>query len=313
MIYIIARTIYLAVDPFRQKLIFSRVADKILYELIFSAAIYIFYILLIVWIGLYSAFNSDVKEFKKTEIQNINKSTKQHFRFYEIIKEVIIIFIFFIYPIQITLSYFRGSRSSNKDLLDNFLFIMFAFIMFFILVFAYLTCKLKITLSRSYEIPLNNQQDQLLEDDEEYEYTTVDENDEILFFKKLKENKKLNVIVKNLLNPDRESHKQNKYKKNNGLENIREENEDSDNDSDFELEYENEMINMNLQIFDGKENIQGEEMMLVKSDINVDIPKIESKETRRESVYSIGNIYTQRPGKDFVLTNNDMNILNKVN
>ena len=56
---IIARIIYVTVDPYKQNDIFDRIADRILHELIFSACLSMFFILLLVWMGLYTAFNID--------------------------------------------------------------------------------------------------------------------------------------------------------------------------------------------------------------------------------------------------------------
>lgn len=57
-----ARSIYLSVDPFRQYRRFSREWDLIIYECIFSSTFSIFLILLLVWTGLYSAFNIEETE-----------------------------------------------------------------------------------------------------------------------------------------------------------------------------------------------------------------------------------------------------------
>jgi hypothetical protein len=59
---IVARSIYVCVDPFRQLEIFPRILDLILYENIFSVTFSIFLVLLLVWTGLYSAFNIDAME-----------------------------------------------------------------------------------------------------------------------------------------------------------------------------------------------------------------------------------------------------------
>lgn len=51
--------ILLSVDPFHQYDRLTRIEELILYECIFSTTFQIFLILLLVWTGLYSAFNID--------------------------------------------------------------------------------------------------------------------------------------------------------------------------------------------------------------------------------------------------------------
>ena len=54
--------IYIAVDPFKQKKIFNRPTDRVLHEMVLSTAISIFFILFIVWMGLYTAFDIENKK-----------------------------------------------------------------------------------------------------------------------------------------------------------------------------------------------------------------------------------------------------------
>ncbi len=192
-------------------------------------------------------------------------------------------------------------------------------IVFFIMVFGYFTCKLKINLSRRYEIPLcNNDKGDLQDESDDFDELQVDANDEILFYDKLREKSVLKMIVKNLINPERsQKHPEILSLKNkNVLENIREEDEDSDEDSDLELEYENEMVNINLDLFETNTRSDDEEDLSEKrSKINkgIEVEKISLKE-KDASANSLGNQSQVRffEKKDYVLTKNDMNILNKV-
>ncbi len=303
-------------DPYRQLLVFNREADRMIHELVFSAAISIFYILLIVWIGLYSAFNKEINYRPKAGILAKNKLDKEnHMRFFDIIKEIIIILIFFIYPLQITFSYFRGSRTVSKEILNIVLYIVLGIIVFFILVFGYFTCRLKITLSQSYEIPTTNQKGEILDDDEDSELSKVDINDEIIFYNKMKEKSVLNIIVRNLINSSNEinDHPKSSKKNKKVLENIIEENDESDEDSDLELEYENEMININLDIFDSKENSEMKENKLNNNNNEIDIRTINAK--KRLGVVDpkmIRKCVRNVDQKDFILTKCDIKILNKV-
>ena len=58
----IARSIYLIIDPFRQNNILNQPWNLMFYESIFSSTFSIFLILLLVWTGLYSAFNIEANE-----------------------------------------------------------------------------------------------------------------------------------------------------------------------------------------------------------------------------------------------------------
>jgi len=287
-----------------------------LHELVFSAAISIFYILLIVWIGLYSAFNSEINYRPKAGVTSKKKLDKEnHMRIFDIIKEIIIILIFFIYPLQITFSYFRGSRTANKEILNIVLYIVLGIIVFFILVFCYFTCRLKITLSKSYEIPTTNQKGEIYYDDEDSELSKVDINDEIIFYNKIKEKSVLNIIVRNLINSSNEmnDHPKSSNKKKKVLENIIEENDESDEDSDLELEYENEMININLDIFDSKENTEEKENKQHKNNQKIDIRTINAK--KRLGVVDpkmIRKCVRNIDQKGLILTKSDIKILDKV-
>jgi hypothetical protein len=130
------------------------------------------FILVVVWHGLYTAFDIDNR--KKREYENMMNAKAEHntsvisyddfkwknmkiskcFDHYYTFKSIIIILLFFIYPCQITFSYFRGSRDVDGSLLNNILIGILSVIIVFMGVYIYYTLRLKITLSRSYETPV---------------------------------------------------------------------------------------------------------------------------------------------------------------
>jgi uncharacterized integral membrane protein len=125
--------------------------------MIFSSTISTFLILLLVWNGLYTAFDIDSKQDDlMTEEEKYTKQKRKTFNYY-IFKKIIIVILFFIYPSQIIFSYFRGSRDVNGEALNIALLSLVGLLIIFVATFMYYTCKLKNTLSRSYETPKKQQ------------------------------------------------------------------------------------------------------------------------------------------------------------
>lgn len=168
---------YLSVDPFSQNNIFNRSVDRILHELIFATSISMYFILLLVWHGLYTAFdidsqdehnNSDLfaidgrKEKKKLHSFNWDKlKLKGCFKHYYKFKKAIIFILIIIYPLQITFSYFRGERNVDSFVLNSVLMAIFLLLLSFVVIFIFYTCRLKFTLSKSYETPGKSQSDSI--------------------------------------------------------------------------------------------------------------------------------------------------------
>ncbi len=129
-----------------------------------------YYILALVWHGLYTAFDIDNQNrnlFRRmSDVNNINDINYQEnkfnwdqltlkgcFKHYSKFKKSIMIILSLIYPVQITFSYFRGVRSVPSSTLNYVLLVIFCLLFFLIMIFFYYTCRFKCALSRSYEIP----------------------------------------------------------------------------------------------------------------------------------------------------------------
>lgn len=59
----VSRFIYLVIDPFKQFGYFNRYADRILHEMILACTVSVFFVLLLIWFGLFTAF--DIAQDKK--------------------------------------------------------------------------------------------------------------------------------------------------------------------------------------------------------------------------------------------------------
>lgn len=237
---ILARVIYLTIDPFKQKQIFGRITDLILNNLIFSACVSMFFILLIVWMGLYTAFdikNPDKEKHKHDLIKPVRiNQDRGCLRHYYKCRTAIIIVLLFIYPAQITFSYFRGIRTVNPNNLNYVLAAFLGLIILFIIIFIYYTWTLKLKLSKSYEAPTNKDEPKIFSKKINYMETKnykkrVKSKEIKAFLKDIEEKSILNQIVKQITNP-------NEINKND-LE-----------DSDSELDYEEEMLSLDLDILD---------------------------------------------------------------
>jgi hypothetical protein len=244
--------VYIAVDPFKLRGIFDRSTDRVLHEIVLSTTISIFFILLIVWMGLYTAFDIENKnlQIKENEIisknfgvTNTNKNKSSFwtctccFRHYYKFKNIIIFILIFIYPFQIIFSYLRGKRTVESFTLGVVFLTIFSLTFLFIIIFIYYTWRLKYTLSKSYEAPNKNLPKIFLKKPQ----TKINKNvkqkvkkKEMKEFLEKVENKNiLHLIVKQILDP--------KYTK-----------RIDDEDSDSELDYEDEMENIDLEFIDEK-------------------------------------------------------------
>ena len=148
-IYYLARVIYLSIDPFRQKLIFPRLVDRILHEIIFSTCLSMFLILLLVWHGMYGAFNIDSQfPIKNQMLKKIKPKCECK---YGNFKTFICIILIIVYPIQIVFSYLRGTRGLKIITFNGVLFGIMSFSLIFIIIFITYTCRMNNVLSTEYE------------------------------------------------------------------------------------------------------------------------------------------------------------------
>jgi hypothetical protein len=109
-----------------------------------------FLILLLVWHGMYGAFNID----SQFPIMNLmlKKIKPKCVCKYETIKTLISLMLIIIYPIQIVFSYLRGLRKGFRLLTFNgILFGIMSFSFIFIIIFITYTCRMKNVLSKEYE------------------------------------------------------------------------------------------------------------------------------------------------------------------
>jgi hypothetical protein len=248
----LARMVYISVDPFKLKGIFDRSTDRVLHEIVLSTTISIFFILLIVWMGLYTAFDIENKNLQIKENEIIAKQSGEPntaknkssfwsctccFRHYYKFKNFIIFILMFIYPFQIIFSYLRGKRTVESYTLSVVFLTLFSLTFLFIIIFIYYTSRLKYTLSKSYEAPNKNLPKIFLKKPQ----TKINKNviqkvkkkEMKEFLQKVEHKNILNLIVRQILDP--------KYTKRN-----------DDEDSDSELDYEDEMENIDLEFIDEK-------------------------------------------------------------
>ena len=283
----------MAVDPFKQKGIFDRTTDRVLHEIIFSSSISMFFILLIVWMGLYAAFDIESSE---EEAEQQRKCKGCH-RYFHILKQIIIIVLLFIYPIQITFSYFRGKRSVDSQTLDWALIALVGLIAVFVVIFIYYTCKLKYNLSKSYESP-NKSGHKFFSRKPQVKVSTkstkrIKRREMKEFLKTVEEKSILNLIVSYILNPDRKK----------GY---------SGEDSDSELDYEDEMRSVDLDVFEtaerDRDHAVGLDNKLMQNYNNAYKDKDKDKENENENII----ILHPKTEIDLKLANGNENELVKI-
>jgi hypothetical protein len=211
--------VYILVDPYKLRGIFNRVADRIIHELVFSTSFSLFLILLIVWMGLYTGIK---KQRNSVNYERTNKC-------YLITKDVVIIFLFFIYPLQIAFSYHRGSRNLNVSTLNIVIYVMSGVIVVFILLFIYYTLRIKYLISKSYSTGLKGQSRMAKVNDKSDH--PDQENGLKKFIESLKENTSINYVYNLILHP-------NDYK--------RDQTEDSDEEDYY---YEEEIADIDIKKF----------------------------------------------------------------
>jgi ABC-type multidrug transport system permease subunit len=148
----IARAVYVSVDPFSLKSIFPRTVDRILHELIFATSVSLFLVLLLVWHGLYTAFDID-RHIQRSRSLKKKKCTIWK---YETVHKIIIITLFLVYPVQVTFSYFRGARGVKANIVDGVLIAVMSVVISFVIVFFVYTCRFKMVISESNEAPIKN-------------------------------------------------------------------------------------------------------------------------------------------------------------
>jgi hypothetical protein len=321
-----------------------------------------FFILLLVWMGLYTAFNIDhhthetqivtkrtIDDKEKQVI--INQKKKGCFRHYRKFKIVIIVILLIIYPVQITISYYRGKREFTFQNANYVLFGLVGITLFFIFLFIYYTCKLKISLSRRYEAPPKKNAPKIygkkhLAKAHIKNNKNISTNELKNFVKQVEEKNILHLIVRYIVDPNSTN------KLNDG------------DDSDSELDYEDEMRDIDLKAFgppdqeanpqqreeqenddssscdsiDENENLNESANKDIKVNVNGNIFNV--KEIKKEVKFNNGDVnenkntinlnnlnnpsntvehsYKKKEkqrGKrkyDYLLTKNDMNVLNKV-
>jgi uncharacterized membrane protein (DUF485 family) len=285
-----ARAIYVAVDPFSLKSIFPRTLDRILHELIFATSVSLFLVLLLVWHGLSTAFDID------RHIQRSQKVKNKKCRIwrYETVHTLIIVVLFLCYPVQITFSYFRGARGFENGVVDAVLIAVMSVVISFIIVFFVYTCRFKYAISKSNEAPIKHQIKELRKSMYTNKFTYVpniqiNENDIKEFLKEAEDKGNIHLIRKYIIDVDQE---------------VFNDNEDL---SDYDMELEDELINVDLNYNNHKDEsrVKHEEVseslaLTVQSDNNLKTPikKIVSLASNRE--------------REISLKKNDINVLNKI-
>jgi hypothetical protein len=150
-----------------------------------------FFVLLLVWHGLYTAFDID----KQLEIG----IPKCHFK-YEVFQKIIIGVILMVYPIQITLSYLRAIRGIDGNSVNILLISLMGLILFFIIIFIVYSCKMRNILSGSYDSQHRNKNMRKCIYSKKTEDIQSVKNEEIkMFLKEAEERGNLNLIKNYIL------------------------------------------------------------------------------------------------------------------
>lgn len=232
LIICFSRVVYYAVDPYRQYNIFSRTTERVFFELVLSSTVSIFFVLLLVWFGLFTAFDIDndkeqeakrklnpkqplnwTKTFKeavkdplnviKTAVISVKKPPC--FAHYNKFRHAVNYILIVIYPTQIVITYFRSKREFSTALL----YIIFGCTMvFFIGFFLYYTIMLKCTLTSSFRNPYINQVDLIKNSNKKpmkKHVSEVTKKDIIQFLKETEKKNVLKSIIRYILEPNRGS------------------------------------------------------------------------------------------------------------
>lgn len=190
-----SRFLYIIIDPFKLKGIFGRSIDRVLHELILSSTISVFFVLLLVWFGLFTAFDIDndssnddkshihnyqkeekganqvsykdkTKEFGRTftkvvqnqiaAIKSIKVKKPSCLVHYNKFKNAVNYILLIIYPAQIVMSIFRSQRTFDYMIASIFYLVFGIFMIMFLSFFLYYTIRLKLVLTISYRNPEND-------------------------------------------------------------------------------------------------------------------------------------------------------------
>lgn len=303
----LARIFYLLIDPFRQNDIFSRPTDRVLHELIFSFIICIFFVLLIVWTGLYWTFKSQ-KEHKILFQMKTRKSTHEQTKTlsnvqsktgrYYILKIFMIVALALVYPVQIIFSYLRGLRNFNQDLLNYCLYGLLGLIFLFILSFLFFTLRLKDILSKTYENPSYHTSNIIIKkvphsNNKVSNSKQVNKEEINKFIKEISTNKMVQGVVKTIID---------KNVKTNPNE-----------DSDSEMDYQDEMAELDINIYNKSPDVSKDDIVILShmadqehSDMKGDDDRIQAKLTKN------GTITSKKRENEYVLKETDISILNRV-
>jgi hypothetical protein len=284
------RFLFLIIDPFRQYKLVSRVYDRVIHELFYSSLFSFFIILLLVWFGLFTAFNIDNErqiehnKLKETIEKTITKSwinkigewtssikdaisdpintfkkaiqKPSCLRHYNKFKNAVNYVLLIIYPCQIVISIIRSRRSFQYDSKAHIIYYLIgSFVLLLIFLFLYYIIMLKYKLTEKYkkaEIITELTYNKNGKNNKNKAYL-INENDIFEFRKEIKNNKLLGNIIKLLIG---KNNKSNENRKNSLTMNSNaKDNEISCNLS--EVDFENEKINLDFKIkyFSDKENV----------------------------------------------------------
>lgn len=264
----LSRFLYIIIDPYRMKNNVNKVFDKVLYEMFFSSIVCIFLILLLVWFGLFTAFDIDrdrekelmVKKkeinFNWTEtlsqavnnpIKLIKKAVKKPscLKHYGKFKMGVNYLILLVYPIQIFTSYLKAKKTLSSENSKYIYSISGGLCFVFILFFLYYIISLKYTLSTSYKSPelVTSLMKNANRRPNRKNANEITKKDIIVFLEGTKDNVVLNNITKYILDSDTNNNKEKKSQVS-----I---NEKYDIEDYSELDFEEEVMKIDLQ---NKEN-----------------------------------------------------------
>jgi hypothetical protein len=280
----LARAVYISVDPFSLKSIFPRTVDRILHEIIFATSVSLFLVLLLVWHGLYTAFDID-------RYKTMNKGKRCSIWRYEKVHTIIIVILFLIYPIQITFSYFRGARGVRSNIVDAVLIAIMSVVISFIIIFFIYTCRFKIIISQSTEAPIKNQIKEMKKTmyTNRFTYTSnieINDQDMMEFFHEAEIKGNLYLIKKYIIDVENE-HKENEL-------------------TDYDMELEDEFINLDLNY---NNEIHHEVLMKKHDEHTEDEENVNRHKAPVKKAVSLASVRDS----NISLKKNDINVLNKVN
>ena len=286
-----SKFVYMIIDPYCQFKKISYEFERVLNEIKFSSLISIYLILFIVLVGL----NTNLSRGR-------GKINKKYYIFvYRLIKIVVCIILFIIYPLQIPLSVAMAKNTFNFGAMNILLYITVFFAVCLMCFTFWMIFYLRKRLFNNYIIRKENLRKNLFK---------IKKIDEVFFDNEnsFSEREHLNTVNKNLIETKEVLHKNKneiKFLKNMIKSNLIKEVDKAINKEDFNydmdnyelIDFENEMLILDLYNKKIEENSQ----IVIKNSNNLEENKLIKSKTNEETFED-----------DFSLNENDLKIVNDI-